>query len=104
MQAYTFGTTPVDVIRDAVSEQCPDGFRMTIQNQKEWETIAKAVNVGIDAHLEAITSSTFNHKGGECVVSAEDMPVLLRRLEEIGSACGDNLRMSILYTLGIEEI
>ena len=72
------------------------------------EAIAAAVNQGIDGHLEALTSSTFNDCGYrlECKVSAKDMPVLLRRLQEMADdekldAEDECLVSDILGTLGI---
>ena len=100
MKTYSYGTTPDSIIRKAVNEQCPDGYPMEIKDSEEWESIANAVNQGIDGYLEAITErSTFDN--GHCLVHPDELHVLLRRLVDTN---GDDLRSCILYTLGIEEI
>ena len=94
------------------------------------QSIMNAVNVGIDAHLTACncpdrgdsyeagdrsitaTSDTKYWKTGdklqlaqtlECNVSAESLPVLLRRLDESDDEAASSLRSGILSTLGIAE-
>lgn len=101
---YTYGTTPAEVITEACKQQCPDGYPMIIRSKQEWSVLASAINQGIDSHLEAITErSTFNSSTGECNVHPEELHVLLRRMDN-GDEEGENLRVSILSTLGIEEI
>ena len=95
------------------------------------EAVIKAVNVGIDAHLTACSCSergdSYEHGDRsitaksntkhwktvdklrlahtlECQVSAESLPVLLRRLYDDGSDAAWSLRSAILSTLEIEEI
>ena len=100
MKTYSAYTTPDEVIRQAVNEQCPDGYPMKIVDPDEWAAIAKAVNQGIDGHLEAITErSTFDN--GYALVHPDELHVLLRRLVDTD---GDDLRSCILYALGIEEV
>jgi hypothetical protein len=106
---YTFGTTPEKVIRERTLSQTPAGYPMHIKNQTEWAAIAKAVNQGIDSHLEGFTRSTFDHKTGKCLIHPEEMTTFLRRLAEIGGNELANeeaslLRTAILETLGVEEI
>jgi hypothetical protein len=94
------------------------------------QAVIDAVNVGIDAHLTACncpargdsyeagdrsitaTSDTKHWTKGdrlrlaqtlECRVSAESLPVLLRRLDESDDEAACSLRSGILSTLGIEE-
>ena len=77
------------------------------------EAITAAVNQGIDPRLEDLTSSKFMRVGHrlECEVSAKDLPVLLRRIQEMGDegkldedwwkADGECLVSDVLGTLGI---
>ncbi len=94
------------------------------------QAVINAVNIGIDAHLTACncpdrgdsyegggrsitaTSDTKYWKSGdklqlartlECNVSAESLPILLRRLDESDDEAAASLRSGILSTLGIEE-
>ena len=101
--SFTAGTTPDNIIRERTLAQDPDGYPMLIRSPEEWGPIVRAVNHGIDAHLEAMTRSTFNDDG-HCLVHPEEMATFLRRLSENGDEEGDSLRSSILSTLNIEEI
>ena len=101
---FSFGTTPENVIRDRTLSQTPAGYPMHIKSQAEWAVIAKAVNQGIDSHLEGFTHSIFDHKTGKCLIHPEEMTTFLRRLAEIGDEKADGLRIAILETLGVEEI
>jgi hypothetical protein len=100
--SFSFGTTPEDIIKEKVLEQTPSGYSMHIKSQKEWSAIAKAVNQGIDSHLEGFTRSKFDN--GKCLIHPEEMTTFLRRLYENGDEESWSLRSSILETLGIEEI
>jgi hypothetical protein len=106
---YSFGMTPEDLIKRLANEQCPDGYPMTIRCRTEWAIIAACVNEGIDSHLEALTKrSRFDAWSGECLVHPDELHVLLRRLGECewseNGEDGPGFRISILYTLGVEEI
>ena len=48
---------------------------------------AQAINVGIDSHLEGFIKSKFSKKGNRLVLNfaVSELPILLRRLEEIGT-------------------
>jgi len=105
-------------------------YTMSIVDDEEIQAVIEAVNIGIDAHLTACncpqrgdsyqhgdrsitaTSDTEYWKTGdrlqlaqtlECSVSAESLPVLLRRLDESENIAAKGLRDDILYTLDIEE-
>ena len=94
------------------------------------QVVIDAVNIGIDAHLTACycpergdeyefgdrsitaSSNTAYWKAGdklrlattlECRVSADSLPVLLRRLGEDGRGAAFSLRSAVLSTLDIEE-
>jgi len=114
---FSYGSTPDEIIRMATNIQCPDGYPMTIRSQDQWSWIAAAVNMGIDAHLEAFTQSTFDHTTGQCLIHPNEMHILLRRLEQVDADYEDDedviegradhpgsLRQDILTTLDIEEI
>ena len=112
---YSYGTAPVELIREALEQQCPKGYKMELTG-KDRELVTKLVNQGIDSHLEALTSSNFNNrvvpiKGSvvrrsflDCRIPADDMLVLLRRLSDDGSEQAMLMRIDILGTLDIEEV
>ena len=82
------------------------------------DLIVAAVNQGIDAHLQAVTDSTFevvnppkgsieSRVGGGrlvCDVAPNDMRVILRRLLETEREREESLALCITSTLGIEEM
>jgi len=102
--SFSFGTTPEEIIKEQVAEQTPSGYPMEIKSQDEWAAIAKAVNKGIDAHLEGFTRSKFDSQTGHCLIHPEEMHTFLRRLFEADDEESWGLRSAILETLGIEEI
>jgi len=116
-------------IRQAMAEEKLTHYSMSIVGD-EIEAVIAAVNIGIDAHLEicnspergdsyqhgdrsvTATSDTEHWSKGDklvftqtldCEVSAESLPVLLRRLGEAGSEIACSLRSAILSTLSLEE-
>jgi hypothetical protein len=118
-----------DGIRQAMAEEGLTHYHMSLVGD-DIEAVVNAVNVGIDARLTACncpergdsyqhgdrsitaTFDTKHWKAGkrlrlartfECRVSAESLPVLLRRLDDNGSEAAWNLRGAILSTLGIKE-
>lgn len=103
-QRFSFGETPEEIIKERVTKQTPGGYSMHIKNQNEWSVIAKAVNQGIDSHLEGFSRSTFDNKTGNCLIHPEEMTTFLRRLAESSDEEAWSLRMDILSTLGIEEV
>lgn len=98
---FSFGQTPEQLIKDIAP---PEGYRMHIKSQAEWAAIAKAVNQGIDSHLEGFTRSTFDSKTGQCLIHPAEMTTFLRRLYEAGDDESWGLRSAILDTLGVEEV
>jgi len=105
-------------------------YSMSLTDDEEIQAVIEAVNIGIDAHLTACncpdrgdlyehgdrsitaTSDSVRWKAGEklilattleCKVSAESLPVLLRRLDESDNEEAWSLRSAILSTLEIEE-
>lgn len=116
-------------IRQAMVDEEMVHYSMSLVGD-EIEAVINAVNVGIDAHLTACycpqRGDSYQHgersitatwdtkywKAGDklvlahtldCKVSAESLPVLLRRLEEDGSDAACSLRRDILSTLDIDE-
>lgn len=73
--------------------------------------VGQAVNIGIDAHLEACfcpsRADRYKWRGHrlECVVSVESLPTLLRRLYQIEDEDGEAARLGddILHTLGFND-
>ena len=107
MKSYSYGTTPIGVIKKAIGNK---PFPAELTGELRMAAI-KAVNQGIDSHLEAITSSQFDDipidKFGnrlKCLISPKDMLVFLRRLSEIDDIAAMSLRIDILDSFGIEEI
>jgi len=118
MQTFSYGSTPDAVIKKSALEQCPDGYPMHLKSHQEWAALAAAWNQGIDSHLEALTErSSADDSTGVVLVHPAELHVLLRRLNELDGATlfpdwdyeresnpAENLRQSILCTLGIEEV
>lgn len=117
-------------IRQAMVAEEIEHYSMSLVDSAEIAAVIEAVNIGIDARLTACycpdrgdsyqhgnrsisaTSDTKYWKQGdqlqlartlECSVSAESLPVLLRRLEDSDQESAWSLRSAILATLGIEE-
>lgn len=116
-------------IRQAMTDEGLTHYTMSLVGD-DIQAVIDAVNIGIDAHLTACncpdrgdsyelggrsitaTSDTKHWKKGnklqltqtlECKVSAESLPVLLRRLDNGDDESAGSLRSAILSTLGIEE-
>lgn len=70
------------------TEQPEQFFPITTPlGSEDSKLFAKAINVGIDSHLEGFTKSKFSKKGNRLVLNfaMSELPILLRRLEEIGT-------------------
>lgn len=79
--AEPYATKVWDFMKQVAAAKCPDGFKMHIKNQAEWEPIAEAVNQGIDSRLEGFTRSTFSDSG-KVWLHPEEIHILVRRLSE----------------------
>ena len=117
-------------IRRAMAEEKMTHYCMSLTDDEEIRAVIEVVNIGIDAHLTACncpgrgdsyehgdrsitaTSNSAYWKAGEklalartleCNVSAESLPVLLRRMDESENEEAWSLRGAILSTLDIEE-
>ena len=116
MQTYSYGTTPKNLIKIAVQAICNGRPYVMKMVGREAELIEGVVNQGIDSHLEAcfmphrgdsytwVAATPSHTQHLSCCVSAESMPVLLRRLSELNDDKAISLRIDILGTLDIEEI
>jgi hypothetical protein len=93
-----------EAIKQAVHDQCPNGYRMVIRNQGDWTAISKAVNQGIDSYLEGFAQSTFDNDTGKCNIHPDEVHILVRRLLEDSSERSEDLGRAILSTLGLEEV
>ena len=103
-----------EVITAAMKAQGLSHYHMELVGE-DATALHKAVNVGIDSHLEAcfVPSRGDSYVGVRgtptraghlaCVVSAESLPTLLRRLTECGDR-GINLADTIVETLGINDV
>ena len=98
-------------------------YTMSLTGQDEIRAVIRAVNQGIDSHLEACFCPALGdrYEGGErkagklvlcrtleCSISPESLPVLLRRLFELNGdenvmEAASSLAGDILTTLGIDE-
>jgi hypothetical protein len=98
-------------------------YSMSLTDTAEIRAVIAAVNQGIDSHLEACycPGRGDRYEGGkrragklllchslDCQVSPESLPVLLRRLCELGTTeevadAGMSLADAILLTLGFDE-
>jgi len=103
---FTFGTTPEETIRHALSEECGEwAYPMELVGD-DADAMRSVVNEGIDGHLTAVVRSRFHWRAHRlvCGVDHADMLVILRRLFDKGSDSAWSLRSGILGTLGIEEV
>lgn len=75
-------------------------------NSADFRSIAKAINEGIDSHLEAIefTESIGEHGKSKLTIASQSVPVLVRRLMESDDENSLSLASGICSTLGIELI
>jgi hypothetical protein len=85
-------------------------YPMTLKGDDR-QLIVDAVNQGIDAHLQGITDSSFKWvddmlcgKALQCEVSYKDLPIIIRRLLEVGSEETDMLAQDIATTLEIDDL
>ena len=103
---FTFGTTPEETIRDALSKEWGErAYPMALVGE-DADALREVVNEDIDAHLTAVVRSHFHWRGHRlvCEVDHGDMLVILRRLVDNGGDAAWSLRSGILGTFGIEEI
>ncbi|MHB0959301.1 MAG: hypothetical protein ACYC0X_23480 [Pirellulaceae bacterium] len=114
------GTVTYEAVRKAMGGE---PYAMSLRDTGEIRAVIKAVNQGIDSHLEACCCPDRGDRfeGGkrtigkltlcrtlECCVSPESLPVLLRRLCELDTDdhitdAGTTLTGDILLTLGLDE-
>lgn len=61
-----------------------------LQGSDDFEVFVAAVNRGIDSHLEAFTESNFSARYGRHYLNFhyDEIPLLLRRLTELGETDG----------------
>jgi len=90
---------------EQVRKACDEPFGMSLVGS-EAAAVVDAVNKGIDSHLEACSvkgRDTYEVEENRlcCVVSAESLPVLLRRLFE-ADPCSD-IGSGILTSLGFND-
>lgn len=90
MISLTYGELPAreDILKGI------DGDTYLITRIENMPEIICAVNKGIDSHLEAIF---FNQNGSDIEIEKNSMPVLIRRLIEIGTDGALETASVILY-------
>jgi hypothetical protein len=115
---------PYSLVRDAMEDQGLTHYPMSLVGSAV-ERVRECVNQGIDSYLEACNSpdrgdgyaygerSIGSGKNKrviartlECQVSAQSLPVLLRRLSEVDYDENDEdqtLAADVLHTLGIDD-
>lgn len=99
-----------DDLGQAIKKNNIAPYPMTLRSHDERNAIVHAVNQGIDSHLEACyvpaRGDRYDNggRGMECLVSAESLPVLVRRLLEDGDEHAMSLASAICSTLEIELI
>lgn len=95
-------TITYDQVRQAMKGE---PFKMRLRGV-EFDAFAKAVNQGIDSHLQACfveeRGDRFT-KGKSIIISVESLPVLLRRLYEADDETSNNLAAGIMQTLGFSD-
>ncbi len=109
------GIVSYEAVRTAMSGQ---PFTMSLTGTDEIKAIIAAVNLGIDAHLEACfcPDRGDRYDGGQrkagklvlchtlkCSVSPESLPVLLRRLCDSDNEAGSRLASDMLTVLGFND-
>ena len=114
------GKVTYKAVRRAMHGQA---YTMSLTDTDEMRAVVETVNQGIDSHLEACycPGRGDSYEGGkrkagrlvlcrtlECRVSPESLPVLLRRLFELGTGepvvdAAMTLGSDILMTLGFDE-
>ena len=114
MKTYFYGCTPESVIMNSL----PNSYNMELVSS-DYEIFAKLVNIGIDARLQAVILSQKNistcDNKARLNLDKESMLCLLNRcfdyglsdynlLDESEKEIALDLRSSILYTIGIEEL
>jgi len=103
-----------DALKRAISARQGDEHFPMVLTYDDYHVFAKAWNMGIDAHLEALTDrSSVEERDGKAHVSIhpEELPTLVRRLFELGesedhtdeSGPAQGLAESILYALDLED-
>ncbi len=97
-----------DKLESAIKERAPaDGYSMHLMGD-DYNHAAKAINQGIDSHLEAIqfeqSSGIYGKRGLR--ITADTLHVLVRRLMETADETGEahSLASCICETLNIELV
>ena len=93
-----------EAIKAKALEQCPEGYRMTIKDNEEYQAIARAWNMGIENYLEALTQRSEGGPDGIFKIHPEELHTLVRRLMEDDSEIANSLASSICQTLDIELV
>ena len=96
-----------DKLQAALKKRSRDPFPIEChRGSEDFKAVTKAVNQGIDSHLEAIffKQGEGTHGRVRLVFEAASIPVLVRRLMEAGDEPSDCLASGICGCLDIELI
>lgn len=105
-----------DRLGDALRLACTEPYPISCwPGSEDFQALATAINVGIDAHLEAVTfEQGADHRGApRFTIAVESLPVLIRRLLEGDGIAADDeeawnsaldLASGICQTLNIELV
>lgn len=96
METLTYGEIPADL---SIGEP----YRIRCGNQSDLTVCADAINQGIDAHLEAVRT-TSRSPGEFTIDDSKSMRVFLRRLIETDNDEAHMLASDVMTTLGYEWI
>ena len=80
------------IINEVVEQAEAQFLPITVPiSSSDMKLFAKVINQGIDSHLEGFTKSKFEKKGDRYILDFHnsEIPILVRRLEEIGDQTGD---------------
>jgi len=106
MKTISFSAMWNDKLREAIDKRSLEPYPMEFHRGQEWDAIVKAINQGIDSHLQAVEfkQSIGEHGRNKIVVSPATLSVLVRRLVESQDETAESLASSICGTLEIELI
>jgi hypothetical protein len=109
--SYSWSDALDNAVQQEAARQYPDGYKIEAHGYShEWKAITRAVNEGIDSHLEAIQFKLGTGEYGKrkITITPETLHVLVRRLMECNTTDEDDydetqlLAGDICETLDIE--
>lgn len=85
-----------EVMEQTESQFLPITVPISSREDSDMKLFTKVINQGIDSHLEGFTKSKFERKGDRYILDfhKSEIPILVRRLEEIAEQTGDENALS----------